>query len=405
MMTTALIISLCVLVLVAYAFDLSSKHTKIPTVIILLIMGYAIHFAVDFFAIKIPNLNQLLPFVGIIGLILIVLEAGLDLELNKSKKRMVAKSFLSALLPLICLFLIIGFAINYYSGASIMHSFINAIPFCIISSAIAIPSVQNLSDDKKEFVVYESSMSDIIGVVLFNFFLANETFGVGSFLVFIGQIILMLLISLVASIGLAFVIKKIDHHVKFIPIMVMIILIYEISKVYNLPALLFILIFGLFLNNLDELQHFSFIKKLEPKRLNVEVHRFAKLIGEVAFLVRTIFFLLFGYTITSESLLNIETLPFALGIIGIIIFIRFIQLRISKTAISPLLFIAPRGLITIMLFISIPMAKKVSLVNDSLLIQVIILSALVMMFGLLFGKNNKEILIPKKNKVVEEDEL
>ncbi len=404
-MTTALIISLCVLVLVAYAFDLSSKHTKIPTVIILLIMGYAIHFAVDFFAIKIPNLNQLLPFVGIIGLILIVLEAGLDLELNKSKKRMVAKSFLSALLPLICLFLIIGFAINYFSGASIMHSFINAIPFCIISSAIAIPSVQNLSDDKKEFVVYESSMSDIIGVVLFNFFLANETFGVGSFLVFIGQIILMLLISLVASIGLAFVIKKIDHHVKFIPIMVMIILIYEISKVYNLPALLFILIFGLFLNNLDELQHFSFIKKLEPKRLNVEVHRFAKLIGEVAFLVRTIFFLLFGYTITSESLLNIETLPFALGIIGIIIFIRFIQLRISKTAISPLLFIAPRGLITIMLFISIPMAKKVSLVNDSLLIQVIILSALVMMFGLLFGKNNKEILIPKKNKVVEEDEL
>ena len=212
MMTTALIISLCVLVLVAYAFDLSSKHTKIPTVIILLIMGYAIHFAVDFFAIKIPNLNQLLPFVGIIGLILIVLEAGLDLELNKSKKRMVAKSFLSALLPLICLFLIIGFAINYYSGASIMHSFINAIPFCIISSAIAIPSVQNLSDDKKEFVVYESSMSDIIGVVLFNFFLANETFGVGSFLVFIGQIILMLLISLVASIGLAFVIKKIDHQ-------------------------------------------------------------------------------------------------------------------------------------------------------------------------------------------------
>ena len=404
-MTTALIISLCVLVLVAYAFDLSSKHTKIPTVIILLIMGYAIHFAVDFFAIKIPNLNQLLPFVGIIGLILIVLEAGLDLELNKSKKRMVAKSFLSALLPLICLFLIIGFAINYFSGASIMHSFINAIPFCIISSAIAIPSVQNLSDDKKEFVVYESSMSDIIGVVLFNFFLANETFGVGSFLVFIGQIILMLLISLVASIGLAFVIKKIDHHVKFIPIMVMIILIYEISKVYNLPALLFILIFGLFLNNLDELQHFSFIKKLEPKRLNVEVHRFAKLIGEVAFLVRTIFFLLFGYTITSESLLNIETLPFALGIIGIIIFIRFIQLRISKTAISPLLFIAPRGLITIMLFISIPLAKKVSLVNDSLLIQVIILSALVMMFGLLFGKNNKEILIPKKNKVVEEDEL
>ena len=394
-MTTALIVSLCLLVLIAYAFDLSSKHTKIPTVIILLIMGYAIHFGIDFFAIKVPNLNTLLPFVGSIGLILIVLEAGMDLELNKGKKKMIKKSFLSALLPLLFLFLVIGFAIQYYSGETIIDSFINAIPFCIISSAIAIPSVQNLSNEKKEYVVYESSMSDIIGVIMFNFFLSNDTIGIGSFAVFIGQILLMLAISLIASIGLAFVIKKIDHHVKFIPIMVMIILIYEVSKIYDLPALIFILIFGLFLNNLDELEHFAFIRRLEPKRLNVEVQRFSKLIAEVAFLVRTIFFLLFGYSITSENLLNINTIPYAVGIVCIIIITRFIQLKLSKTKISPLLFVAPRGLITIMLFLSIPLSKKVDLVNDSLLIQVIILSVVVMMLGLMFAKKTTVNLISK----------
>lgn len=391
-MTTSLLITLCVLVLVAYAFDLSSKRTKIPTVIILLIMGYLIKYAVDFFKISIPNLDFLLPAIGSIGLILIVLEAGLDLELNKKKKAILTKSLLSAVVPLLILFLIIGFAINYYTGANLMSSFINAIPFCVISSAIAIPSVQNLSDDKKEFVVYESSFSDILGVVLFNFFLSNETVGVSSFLVFFSQILIMLLISLVASIGLAFVIKKIDHHVKFIPIMVMIILIYEIAKIYHLPALLFILIFGLFLNNLDELHRFSFIKKLQPKLLNEEVKGFSKLIAEAAFLVRTIFFILFGYTISAETLLNLKTLPFALGIVALIIFVRFIQLRVSKTEITPLLFIAPRGLITIMLFLSIPITKKIDFINDSLLIQVIIIGAFLMMMGLMFTKEKAETL-------------
>ncbi|MEO8234168.1 MAG: cation:proton antiporter [Flavobacterium sp.] len=389
-MTITLIISLCILVLIAYAFDLSSKHTKIPTVIILLIMGYSIQYALNFFAFEIPDLNPLLPILGTIGLILIVLEAGLDLELNKDKKHIITNSFLSAFFPLLFLLLVFGFCINYFTNQNAMSSLLNAIPFCIISSAIAIPSVQNLSAEKKEFVVYESSMSDVIGVILFNFFLSNDTIGFSSIITFIAEIILMLTISLVASIGLAFLIKKIDHHVKFIPIMVMIILIYYISKIYHLPALIFIIIFGLFLNNLDELKHFSFINKLQPKRLNLEVQRFSKLVAEAAFLIRTIFFVLFGYTITTETLLNRETMPFAIAIIALIIFIRFIQLKIAKTKLSPLLFIAPRGLITIMLFLSIPLSKKTNFINNSLIIQVIILSAIVMMLGLMFNKSISE---------------
>lgn len=385
-MTITLIISLCLLVLIAYGFDLSSKHTKIPTVIILLIMGFSIHQAVLFFEIQMPNLEPLLPILGTIGLILIVLEAGLDLELNKSKKKVIINSLFSALLPLLFLLFAFGFAINYFTDQSLMKSLLNAIPFCIISSAIAIPSVQNLAADRKEFVVYESSFSDILGVILFNFFLVNEVIELGSFVSFISELLIMLAISLVASIGLAFLIKKIDHHVKFIPIIVMIILVYALAKIYHLPALIFILIFGLFLNNLDELKDIKFIKKLNPEKLNLEVYEFSKLIGEVTFLIRTIFFILFGYTISPEVLLNQETLPFAFGIIGLILFARVIQLKVLKMELTPLLFIAPRGLITIMLFLSIPLAKKIDVINNSLIIQVIILSAIIMMVGLMVNK-------------------
>ena len=389
-MISTLIIVLCLLILIAYAFDLSSKHTKIPTVIILLIMGYSINQAIVFFEITIPNLDMLLPILGTVGLILIVLEAGLDLGLNKNKKKLISSSFFSALIPLLFLLLVFGFVINYYTGQGLMTSLLNAVPFCIISSAIAIPSVQNLATAKKEFVVYESSMSDIFGVILFNFFMRNDTVNFGSFITFFTQILIILVISLVASLGLALLIKKIDHHVKFIPIIVMIILIYFIAKIYHLPALIFILIFGLFLNNLDELTRFKFVKKLQPEKLNLEVREFAKLIGEVSFLVRTIFFLLFGYTITSDVLLNSETVPFAFGAVGIIILVRVIQLKVLKIDLSPLLFVAPRGLVTIMLFLSIPLSKSFDFINSSLIIQVIILTAVVMMVGLLFSKNKVE---------------
>jgi len=269
-------------------------------------------------------------------------------------------------------------------------SFINAIPFCIISSAVAIPSVNNLIKENKEFVIYETSMSDIFGVIIFNFFTVNEIINLAAGGNFLLQLASILLISFGASIGLALLIKNIDHHVKFIPIIMIVILIYTVSKVYHLPSLIFILIFGLWLNNLEELKNFSFIKKLAPEKLETEVQRFREVVVEIAFLVRTMFFLLFGFLIDVSSLLEPNGLLIAIAIIILIYIVRFIQLKLGKLPISPLLFIAPRGLITILLFISIPASRKIPYVNESLIIQVILLSALIMMTGIMFNK--KQIL-------------
>jgi len=86
-MTTSIIITVCVLVLLSYFFDLSSKKTKIPAVVLLLLLGWIVRLLTAFFNIKIPDLHILLPIFGTIGLILIILEGSLELELNKSKKK------------------------------------------------------------------------------------------------------------------------------------------------------------------------------------------------------------------------------------------------------------------------------------------------------------------------------
>ncbi len=176
------------------------------------------------------------------------------------------------------------------------------------------------------------------------------------------------------------------------PIILLIILIYTVSEIYHLPALIFILVFGLFIGNLEELKIFKWIERFQPETLYKEVQKFKELTIEGAFLIRSLFFLLFGYLIETKEILDPESLKWSLGIVGAIFIFRAIQLRISKLPFTPLLFVAPRGLITILLFLTILPEQSIAIVNKSLIIQVILISALFMMLGLMiWPKENKSL--------------
>lgn len=389
-MTITIIITFCILLLIAYGFDLTSVKTNIPSVILLLLLGYVVRLLTDWLNITLPDFTAVLPILGTFGLILIVLEGSLELELNQSKLGLIRKSFLGALAPMIVMAFVLGFAFMYYGNFNFKASIINAVPFCVISSAIAIPSVRNLRSFDKEFVIYESSLSDILGVLIFNFLIVNETFDAVSFGHFALQILIISVVSLVATIGLSFLLSKIEHHVKFVPIILLVILIYAVSKIYHLPGLIFILLFGLSIGNIDELKKFKFIQRVKPDELNKEVIKFKDLTIESAFLVRSLFFLLFGFLLETSEVLNTGTLLWAVIITSLIFLFRLLQLKLSRLPLQPLLFVAPRGLITILLFLSIEPAYAISVVNKSLIIQVIVLTALLMMIGLIINKPSKQ---------------
>ncbi|RNI31083.1 cation:proton antiporter [Rufibacter latericius] len=387
-MTSGIIITLCTLLLVAYLFDLTSAKTKVPSVILLLAMGWVVRQGSGFFEVQVPNLSPLLPILGTVGLILIVLEGSLELEIDRTKFPLVKKTFIVALFPMLALAFLLAFLFQYSGQPSFKDNLLNALPLCVISSAIAIPSVKNFSGFNKEFVIYESSLSDIFGVLLFNFVALNETINTQSFAHFGLELLVIVAVSFIATLGLSFLIGRIDHHVKFGPIILLVILIYAVSKVYHLPALIFILLFGLFLGNLDELKHLKWVQKLRPTELNREVHRFKEITVEATFLIRALFFLLFGFLIETSDLLNISTFAWAVGIVAAIFGLRGLQLWVAKLPMKPLLFVAPRGLITILLFFSIPLGNRIPLVDNSLIIQVIILTVLVMMVGSVFFKQD-----------------
>lgn len=401
-MTTTIIITFCVLMLVAYLFDLTSATTKIPSVIMLIIFGWGLKQLTIFFGIGLPDFAPTLPIIGTLGLILIVLEGSLELELNKSKVGVITRTFLGSFLPLIASAFLFAYTIHYIGGHPFKDGLINIIPFCIISSAIAIPSVRNMSARTKEFVIYESSLSDIMGVIFFNFIVMNEVIDANAFYSFGVQLAIITGVSFIATITLSLLLSKIDHHIKFVPIILLVILIYSISKIYHLPALVFILLFGLFIGNSHQLNRFKWVERFHPEELQKEVKKFKELIIEATFLVRASFFLLFGYLLETAEILNPKTILLALFIVFVIIVFRAIQLMLSGIALTPLLFVAPRGLITVLLFLSIAPEHAIPFINKSLVIQVILLTAFLMMVGLLTA--NKDEIVDKEGVVEDESE-
>ncbi|MDQ6901536.1 MAG: sodium:proton antiporter [Bacteroidota bacterium] len=399
-MTITILITLSGLLLIAYIFDLTSALTKIPSVLLLLLLGWLVREVSQFMEVTIPDLTRFLPLLGTMGLILIVLEGSLELGFDKTKKKVITKSFLVALLPMLAMAFLLAFMFSYFDpNVSFKLSLTNAIPFCVISSAVAISSVKNLAAKDSEFIIYESSFSDILGVLFFNYIALNSVINIHSAGRFTIQLLIIALISFIATLGLSFLLSKIEHPIKFVPIILLVILIYAISEIYHLPALIFILLFGLFLGNLEELKQFKWIQILRPRELTKEVHKFKELIVEITFLIRALFFLLFGYLMKKSEILNPESIIWAVGIVAAIFLFRAIFLRSLKLPLSPLLFIAPRGLITILLFLAIDTTQTIPLVSTSLVIQVIILTALVMMVGLM-GAKGKDEIAKKEEKLV-----
>ncbi len=389
-MTTAIIITFCSLLLIAYLFTITATNTKIPSVILLLLLGWGIKQITLFLEFQLPDFSPTLPVLATIGLILIVLEGSMELELNRSNVGLLLKSFIGALVPMAGLSILFAYFFQYLGGYSLRVSLINTIPLFIISSAIAIPSIRHLKPSSRDFLIYESSLSDILGVLFFNFVVINETIDLSSFSDFSLKLVLILVISIVATVGLLVLLKKIKHHIKFVPIILMVILIYSVLKVFHLPALIFILLFGLSLSNLEKFWRSKWVSRFKSDGLTIEIQKFKELTIEGAFLIRALFFILFGYLLETPEILNTDTLQWAALIVLSIFTLRIIQLKLSKLPLDPLLFVAPRGLITILLFITIKPVNQIFYINNSLILQVILLSTLVMTFGLIFTKEEKE---------------
>ena len=87
------IIAICLLVILSYLFNLISRRTGIPSVLLLLLTGIGVRETLVFNNISVEVSPQMVEIFGILGLIMIILEAGLDLQLGKKKIKLIRNAF------------------------------------------------------------------------------------------------------------------------------------------------------------------------------------------------------------------------------------------------------------------------------------------------------------------------
>lgn len=384
------VISVSLILILSYIFNLISSKTNIPSVLLLILLGILLNQMAQWFDIETGDtLFNILEILGIVGIILIVLEAALDLEIRRERWPIIWKSFVIALLGMVISAFGCAYIFEYFLEIdNFFTAMVYAVPLSILSSSIIIPSVGGLEHDKQEFMVYESTFSDILGIMFFYFLLGNAeaTEKTAIFLGVTGNIILTIGLSVVVSYGLVLLFQKLDTNVKLFLLIAVLLLLYSIGKLFHLSSLVIILVFGIILNN-HQLFFRGFLKKMVDTRAVYGIlHNFRLVTMESAFVMRTFFFVIFGITISVSALLDINVALISLLLVALFLLIRFVLLKlIVRKDILPQLFIAPRGLITILLFFSIPEELQVSDFNSGILLFVVLITSFAMTFALVLS--------------------
>ncbi|MEM7574945.1 MAG: cation:proton antiporter [Bacteroidota bacterium] len=418
METYNLIIEASVIIILSFLFSEISKKTNIPSVLLLIALGVILKVILDQFGYQLPDLMKLLTLLGTLGLIMIVLEAALELKLERDKYIPIAKSLFIAFVGLMLSIWVAAIILKeMVPGMTNQLAWIYATPLSILSSAIIIPSVESLKPAKREFHIYESTFSDILGIIVFYFLLNQAGFSEhapvdaahahdghhasegGGIIAYSLNNLLTMLASLVASYIIVLVFQRIKTHVKLFLLIAVLLLLYAVGKKLHLSSLIIILVFGLMIANLKLFFRGPLRKWLHLDKVQNLYEGLHVVTMETAFVVRTFFFVIFGLTISLTSLFSIQVAMISLLIVVSIYLIRLLILLIFVGRdITPQLYIAPRGLITILLFYAIPEEAQIEGFDDAILLFVIISTALIMTFSLIAERNRANRAIRQANR-------
>ena len=166
----------------------------------------------------------------------------------------------------------------------------------------------------------------------------------------------------------------------------------------NLPGLFLVVVFGLSLANNHLAENTIANNFVDFDKFRDDLNSFKKILAELTFLVRSFFFIMFGFYTSLTGFINQRNLIIAIGITAGIFILRWIFLKLLLKKVSgKLIYFAPRGLITILLFLSIPDGLRIDLINEEVVTLVIIMSIFVMMIGnMLPEKKKTEIFLKDK---------
>lgn len=428
MSLTAFFALLGSLLVLAFVANRLALRTGVPDIIVLMATGLLL--GPVFHWIDPSRFEGITRGFGALALILILFEAGLELDLRDTLRH-----FPGGLLLSILSYALAMAGMAYFSMVSInavrLHALlIGAVVGCI-SSSVVLPVVQQLPlrTALKVTLVVEASVSDALGVLavgmLLDFYPGAAQGSGGWFARWLvpamqGQtshgsllgsaaagFFLKLLISLLLAVGAGILwtrLRPILSEQRFWQVLTFgaVLLVYSGAHFAGGSDLFAVIAFGTTLANFGRAKTgqspSELIAEFTARSLHHEMLTFH---SELAFLVRTFFFVLLGVIVQFDGLR--DNALFAVGALGVLFLTRWLAVQISRVAWRGIqrferelmVWMIPRGLITAVLALEVYQAHPAEFPHlTSLAFALILLTNLILLVGSVRAKRLASAVAP-----------
>lgn len=352
------------LLVLAFAANRLFDRTRVPDVLVLLATGLLL--GPVFGLVDASQLDRITHAFGTLALILILFEGGLELNLRDTLHHFPGGLLFGVLTYFFSVGLLATVAVAALGLSFRSALLIGAVLGCT-SSSVVLPVLQQLKtpESVKVTLILEASLADVLAVLTVDALLELAQHGGGL----VGSFVLGFAFEVSVSLVLAFLVgvlwslilpvlseQRFWHVLTFAAVL----LLYAGVEAMGASGLIAVLAFGLTLSNsrrVDRrLVEATFGLQVPGKEPHEQILTFH---SELAFLVRTFFFVLLGLTVRLGGLAD-QFLP-ALGLLGALVIARWLALHASRWAWKEsdprqqetILWILPRGLITAVLAVQV----------------------------------------------------
>jgi cell volume regulation protein A len=411
MNTSLIIIFIGLLIFGAHLFNGLFKFTKIPNVLILLVIGIVVGPILGF--VKEAHFGSIGPIFTSITLILILFESGTNLKIRELFKS-IGSAFLLTLFNFIASAIIGTLVALTFPDIDILSAVFFGVIIAGTSSAVVIPIIKQLKMNEKGYttLMLESALSDVLCLVIGLALLQAMKQGVFEMSAILNAIwksfLLAFLIGFIGGFLWSLIIRytRIIENSKVMNLAIVFI-VYGLSEYLKLNGGIAVLIFGITLGNAHLLQNTRLKKVLPAKELMPDEKGF---VSELVFILSTFFFVYVGVCMKFGS---VGIYLLALLIVVAIIIVRplsvklLVRTKMSFKDLSIMSIMAPKGLVPAILA-SIPIQYGLAggeniqiLAFAVVLLSILICSILV----IILSKNPLKINYLKKVLGYKEEEI
>lgn len=336
------------IIFIGYFGELLAKRFRIPSALLLLIIGYLLKLSGYVEASSLSGIQELF---GTLALIVLLFDGGMSLNLFAVLYKSGRVLLMSILITILCM-IVCAFFFNFLFGTELLIGAIFGALAGGIGSTTTISILKGLPlpKDISNFLTLESSITDVFSIVitivltqaLISGAVDIQSIGQGI----MGKFSVGILLGIVVGIFSILALLRIEKGYSYMITFAIMLILFAITEFLGGSGAIAVLVFGLVFGNEYVISNALHFKNAEKRIISKEFQ------SEISFFIRTFFFVFLGIVVSLGSVTNL--IYAILLLIGLYV-LRYVSLALSTWK-SPLaeykeilVSINPRGLATAVL--------------------------------------------------------